>query len=69
MLQVRVFHTDTGKLYRVFNESIATIQELQNEKPQVDSIDFGRRMAVERELEKTPEAFTSINVGVWRAGP
>jgi hypothetical protein len=65
-LQVRVFQADTGKLYRVFNESLATIQELQNTKPQVDSIDFGRRMAVERELEKNPTAFSSINVGMCR---
>lgn len=59
-----MFNVMTGKLYRVFNETIAFINEQQNEKPMVDSIDFGRRMAIERELERNPESFKSINASM-----
>jgi len=51
--QVRVFHFLTGKLYRKYNESLNVFTELQKEEGstyKLDPIDFGRRMAVEREL-------------------
>ncbi|KAJ5989620.1 Peptidyl-prolyl cis-trans isomerase cyp15 [Penicillium waksmanii] len=52
--QVRVFEFATGKLYRTYDESIATITDMQqaNTAPyQLDEVEFGRRLGVERELE------------------
>ncbi|OQE28371.1 hypothetical protein PENSTE_c003G07647 [Penicillium steckii] len=52
--QVRVFEFATGKLYRTYDESIATITEMQQAGTapyQLDEVEFGRRLAVERELE------------------
>ena len=53
--KVRVFDFATGKLYRTYDESIATITEMQQAgtltTPPLEPVDFGRRIAVERELE------------------
>jgi len=52
-LQVRVFRFKTGKLYRKFDESLTMYQEAQKSLDgtfKLDNIDFGRRMAVEREI-------------------
>ncbi|XP_043225175.1 peptidylprolyl isomerase domain and WD repeat-containing protein 1-like isoform X2 [Amphibalanus amphitrite] len=51
--KIRVFRFLTGKLTRVLDESIAHYTELQQAKQQVPSMEFGKRMAVERELEKS----------------
>ncbi|KAJ5108204.1 Peptidyl-prolyl cis-trans isomerase cyp15 [Penicillium angulare] len=52
--QVRVFEFATGKLYRTYDESIATLMEMQQAGTapyQLDEVEFGRRLGVERELE------------------
>ncbi|KAJ5115350.1 hypothetical protein NUU61_001109 [Penicillium alfredii] len=52
--QVRVFDFATGKLYRTYDESIATITDMQQAGTapyQLDEVEFGRRLGVERELE------------------
>jgi peptidylprolyl isomerase domain and WD repeat-containing protein 1 len=53
--KVRVFTFSTGKLYRTYDESITTLTEMQQagtlSSDPLDAIDFGRRIAVERELE------------------
>jgi len=51
--KVRVFRFLTGKLTRVLDESLAHYSELQQAKQQVPNMEFGKRMAVERELEKS----------------
>lgn len=51
--KVRVFHFKTGKLSRVFDESLLRFSELQQVKQQLPNMEFGRRMAVERDLEKS----------------
>lgn len=54
--RIRVFWYKTGKLRRVYDESLEVAQDLQrSDSPlyRLDTIDFGRRMAVEREIEKT----------------
>ncbi|KAI4386111.1 hypothetical protein MLD38_004072 [Melastoma candidum] len=54
--RIRVFWFTTGKLRRVYDESLEVAQDLQRSGVplyQLDAIDFGRRMAVEREIEKT----------------
>ncbi|KAG6629684.1 hypothetical protein I3843_14G103300 [Carya illinoinensis] len=57
--RIRVFWFRTGKLRRVYDESLEVAQDLQrSDAPlyRLDAIDFGRRMAVEKELEKTESA-------------
>ena len=52
---MRVFSFHTGKLTRKYDESLTAIQEMQQAGTavfRVDDMEFGRRLAVERELEK-----------------
>ncbi|KAL6237142.1 hypothetical protein BDW75DRAFT_91756 [Aspergillus navahoensis] len=52
--QVRVFDFATGKLYRKYDESLSTITDMQQAGTALytlDPVEFGRRLAVERELE------------------
>ncbi|MCJ1371698.1 hypothetical protein MMC20_002917 [Loxospora ochrophaea] len=52
--QVRVFDFSSGKLYRTYDESIATITDMQQAGTalqKLENVEFGRRLAVERELE------------------
>ncbi|XP_071723105.1 peptidyl-prolyl cis-trans isomerase CYP71-like [Rutidosis leptorrhynchoides] len=54
--RVRVFWFRTGKLRRVYDETLQVAQDLQrSDAPlyRLEAIDFGRRMAVEKEIEKT----------------
>jgi peptidylprolyl isomerase domain and WD repeat-containing protein 1 len=55
--QLRVFNFLTGKLTRKYDESLAAIQEMQQAGTavyKVEDMEFGRRLAVERELEVPP---------------
>ncbi|KAJ1401785.1 WD40/YVTN repeat-like-containing domain superfamily, partial [Sesbania bispinosa] len=57
--RIRVFWFRTGKLRRVYDESLEVAQDLQrSDAPlyRLEAIDFGRRMAVEKEIEKTESA-------------
>ncbi|CAG8670190.1 15016_t:CDS:10, partial [Gigaspora rosea] len=59
--QVRVFRFSTGKLTRKYDESLTVMGEMQQAGTTVyklDDMEFGRRLAVERELEKTQQANT-----------
>jgi peptidylprolyl isomerase domain and WD repeat-containing protein 1 len=52
--QVRIFNLLSGKITRKYDESLATVQEMQQAGTtiyKVDDMEFGRRLAVERELE------------------
>ncbi|KAI0346034.1 peptidyl-prolyl cis-trans isomerase [Trametopsis cervina] len=52
--QIRVFSTLSGKLTRRYDESLAAIQEMQQAGTavyRVEDMEFGRRLAMERELE------------------
>ncbi|KAI3420527.1 Peptidylprolyl isomerase [Psidium guajava] len=54
--RIRVFWFKSGKLRRVYDESLEVAQDLQRSNVplyQLEAIDFGRRMAVEKEIEKT----------------
>jgi peptidylprolyl isomerase domain and WD repeat-containing protein 1 len=62
--QVRVFDFATGKLYRKYDESLTTITEMQQAGTALyplDEVEFGRRLAIERELEN-PITQPKINV-------
>ncbi|XP_004294470.1 PREDICTED: peptidylprolyl isomerase domain and WD repeat-containing protein 1-like [Fragaria vesca subsp. vesca] len=57
--RIRVFWFLTGKIRRVYDESLEVAQDLQRSVVplyQLEAIDFGRRMAVEKEIEKTETA-------------
>ncbi|XP_022969540.1 peptidyl-prolyl cis-trans isomerase CYP71 [Cucurbita maxima] len=57
--KIRVFWYRTGKLRRVYDESLEFAQDLQrSDAPlyRLEAIDFGRRMAVEKEMEKAESA-------------
>ncbi|KAJ6906541.1 peptidyl-prolyl cis-trans isomerase CYP71 isoform X1 [Populus alba x Populus x berolinensis] len=57
--RIRVFWFRTGKLRRVYDESLEVAQDLQrSDAPmyRLEAIDFGRRMAVDKEIEKTESA-------------
>ncbi|OWF46092.1 peptidylprolyl isomerase domain and WD repeat-containing protein 1-like [Mizuhopecten yessoensis] len=51
--KVRIFKFLTGKLSKVLDESLKQFTELQQMKQQLPNMEFGRRLAVEREYEKT----------------
>lgn len=57
--KVRVFHFSTGKLSRSYDESLAAANDLQRSESELyrlDPIDYGRRVAIEKELAGDPEA-------------
>jgi len=52
--KIRIFDFASGKLYRTYDESIATITEMQQAGTAVeklDDVEFGRRLGVEKEVE------------------
>ena len=56
--RVRVFGFASGKLHRSYDESLRTLTEMQQAGTalrQLDAFDFGRRLAVERDLEPQPQ--------------
>lgn len=62
--KIRVFDFASGKLYRTYDESVTTITEMQQAGTafqKLDEVEFGRRLAVERELEN-PNLKNKINV-------
>lgn len=62
--KVRIFDFATGKLHRTYDESLQTISDMQQAGTawaKLDEVEFGRRLAVERELEN-PTLRNKINV-------
>ena len=62
--KIRVFDFPSGKLYRTYDESLQTIEEMQQAGTalvKLDDIEFGRRMGTEREIE-TPAFRNRWNV-------
>jgi peptidylprolyl isomerase domain and WD repeat-containing protein 1 len=62
--KIRVFDFATGKLHRTYDESILTLTEMQQAGTalqKLEDVEFGRRLAVERELEN-PALQNKINV-------
>lgn len=54
--QVRLFKFLTGKKFREYDESLHVISEMQQAGTSIyklDDMEFGRRLAVEKELEKS----------------
>lgn len=62
--RVRVFDFATGKLYRSYDESLTTITDMQQAGTalqNLEEVEFGRRMATERELDN-PMVRSRVNV-------
>ena len=62
--KIRVFDFASGKLYRTYDESLLTISDMQQAGTalhRLDDVEFGRRLAVERELEN-PAIQNKVNV-------
>ncbi|VDM16611.1 unnamed protein product [Hydatigera taeniaeformis] len=51
--KIRIFKTLTGKLSLVYDESIQRYSELQSTKQLLPSMEFGRRLALEKELDRS----------------
>lgn len=52
--KIRLFEFGSAKLYRTYDESIQVIEEMQRAgtaMQKLDDVDFGRRLAAEREIE------------------
>jgi peptidylprolyl isomerase domain and WD repeat-containing protein 1 len=68
--KIRVFDFASGKLYRSYDESMETVTAMQQAGTalqKLDEVEFGRRMAVERELD-TPSLRPRINVAFDESG-
>lgn len=65
ILQIRTFRYLTGKLTRVFDESLKTFTELQQMRQQLPDMEFGRRLAAERDLQKS-ELFSTANISEYK---
>ncbi|BFZ63513.1 Peptidyl-prolyl cis-trans isomerase cyp15 [Saitoella coloradoensis] len=65
--QVRVFDFKTGKMVKKYDESLQAATEMQRAGTalsKLEDTEFGRRVAVEKEIERTPEVSSGMNV-VW----
>jgi peptidylprolyl isomerase domain and WD repeat-containing protein 1 len=52
--KIRIFDFPTARLYRTYDESLITITEMQQAGTalqKLEDVEFGRRLAIERELE------------------
>ncbi|KAL0076192.1 peptidyl-prolyl cis-trans isomerase cyp15 [Phycomyces blakesleeanus] len=57
--QVRLFKFLSGKMYRKYDESLQIISEMQQAGTalyKLDDMEFGRRLAIDKELEKSSQA-------------
>ncbi|XP_052774454.1 peptidylprolyl isomerase domain and WD repeat-containing protein 1-like [Mya arenaria] len=60
--KVRIFKVRTGKLIKVLDETLQNIIDLQQMKQQLPNMEFGRRLAMEKELDNNPEAYRLGNI-------
>ena len=62
--KIRIFDFPSGKLHRTYDEAIITLTEMQQAGTalqKLEDVDFGRRLAVERDLEQ-PSTRSKVNV-------
>lgn len=52
--KIRLFDFATGKLHRTYDESLQAIEEMQKASRKMDHVEFGRRLALEKEIETAP---------------
>lgn len=51
--KIRIYKFKSGKLVREYDESLQNIESLQKAGPLMNNMDFARRIAIERELDRT----------------
>lgn len=64
-LRLTTFHFLSGRLHRAYDESLEATQEMQQAGTagvKLDSMEFGRRLAIERDLERS--ALEGVLTGV-----
>jgi peptidylprolyl isomerase domain and WD repeat-containing protein 1 len=66
--QIRVFDFRRGKLTRKYDESVGVYTTGSPNVGPLDSIELGRRQAIERELEATPEALAQSTLQYDESG-
>lgn len=57
--QVRLFKFAQGKMFREYDESLQAVSEMQQAGTaahKLDDMEFGRRLAIEKELEKSNQS-------------
>ena len=62
--QIRIFDFPSGKLHRTYDESLTTLTDMQTTGTalqKLDDLDFGRRLAIERDLDN-PTQRTKPNI-------
>ncbi|GFO03728.1 peptidylprolyl isomerase domain and WD repeat-containing protein 1 [Plakobranchus ocellatus] len=52
--KIRIFKVLTGKMWKVLDESIEQFTNLQQIKQQIPNMEFSRRLASEKDLERSP---------------
>ena len=57
--QIRIFKFLTGRLYRTLDESYKTLTETQQQNEYLSTMEFGKRLSVEKDLAKTDFACRS----------
>ena len=65
--QIRVFGFLSGKMIRKYDESLQAIQEMQQAGTavyRVEDMEFGRRLAIEKEIDADEHALATMNA-VW----
>ena len=53
VFRIRVYKTKTCKIWRQFNEKLKSVTEIQNRDELLNEMEFGRRMAIEKDLMKS----------------
>lgn len=51
--KIRIFKFRSGKLVRKYDESLERMQAIHKEAPLMNNMDFARKMAMEREIDRT----------------
>ena len=64
---MRVFRFLTGKIIKVLDESLEHFMEMQQTKQILPNMEFGRRMAAERDLSKS-DAYSHVNICKYPLG-
>lgn len=59
--KIRIYKFKSGKLVREYDESLKRIEDKQRSEPFMNNMDFARRMAIEREIDKN-QTFCHENV-------
>lgn len=68
--KISVLNFTSGKLVKEYDENLDTLSDIHRlamggnneEKPQMDDIEFGRRLVIDRSFEEQPEVLPKLNV-------